>query len=54
MAVSSRAVARRIVLPPLHEGQAAAYWALARNRYKALRCGRRFGKADGSAGRAVR
>ena len=46
MAISSRAAARRIVLPPLHEGQAAAYWALQRHRFKALRCGRRFGKTE--------
>ena len=46
MPVSSRAAARRIVLPPLHEGQAAAYWALQPHQYKALRCGRRFGKTE--------
>jgi len=46
MAASSRAAARRIVLPPLHEGQTTAYWALQRHRFKALRCGRRFGKTE--------
>lgn len=30
----------------LHSGQAAAYWALHAHRFKALRCGRRFGKTD--------
>ena len=30
----------------LHSGQVAAYWALAKPRFKALRCGRRFGKTD--------
>ncbi|WIW47855.1 hypothetical protein ML401_07005 [Bradyrhizobium sp. 62B] len=29
---------------PLHNGQAKAYWALHGKRFKALRCGRRFGK----------
>jgi len=33
-------------LTPLHSGQAAAYWALLKYRFKALRCGRRFGKTD--------
>jgi hypothetical protein len=31
-------------LGPLHSGQVRAYWALQRHRFKALRCGRRFGK----------
>jgi hypothetical protein len=30
----------------LHAGQVAAYWALKPHRFKALRCGRRFGKTD--------
>ncbi len=30
----------------MHAGQAAAYWALSSHRFKALRCGRRFGKTD--------
>jgi hypothetical protein len=33
-------------LGTLHSGQAAAYWALKPHRFKALRCGRRFGKTD--------
>lgn len=36
----------RLSLGPLHAGQAAAYWALKPYRFKALRCGRRFGKTD--------
>jgi hypothetical protein len=36
----------RIVLPQLHLGQATAYAALLNHRFKALRCGRRFGKTD--------
>lgn len=35
-----------IKLQRLHEGQARAYWALHDNRFKALRCGRRFGKTE--------
>lgn len=34
----------RLYLTPLHEGQEAAYRALHGHRFKALRCGRRFGK----------
>jgi hypothetical protein len=30
----------------MHEGQAKAYVALREHRFKALRCGRRFGKTD--------
>jgi hypothetical protein len=30
----------------MHTGQLAAYWALLPHRFKALRCGRRFGKTD--------
>jgi hypothetical protein len=30
----------------MHSGQVAAYWKLQPHRYKALRCGRRFGKTD--------
>jgi hypothetical protein len=30
----------------MHAGQVAAYWALKPHRFKALRCGRRFGKTD--------
>jgi hypothetical protein len=35
-----------ISLGTLHSGQAKAYWALQKHRFKALRCGRRFGKTD--------
>lgn len=37
---------RLISLMPLHSGQVAAYRALRPYRFKALRCGRRFGKTD--------
>ena len=37
---------RVISLMPLHAGQVNAYWALRPHRFKALRCGRRFGKTD--------
>jgi hypothetical protein len=37
---------RKLSLGTLHEGQAAAYWALRPHRFKTLRCGRRFGKTD--------
>lgn len=30
----------------MHRGQANAFWALKDHRFKALRCGRRFGKTD--------
>ena len=30
----------------MHSGQAAAHWAFLNHRFKALRCGRRFGKTD--------
>jgi hypothetical protein len=33
-------------LQELHAGQLAAYWALKQQRFKALRCGRRFGKTE--------
>jgi hypothetical protein len=36
----------QLVLRPLHAGQVAAYWALKPYRFKALRCGRRFGKTE--------
>lgn len=35
-----------IILPPLHAGQIKAFAALRPYRFKALRCGRRFGKTD--------
>jgi hypothetical protein len=37
---------RVISLPQMHRGQADAYAALLGHRFKALRCGRRFGKTD--------
>ena len=40
-------ISRRVIsLMPLHSGQVKAYWALRPHRFKALRCGRRFGKTD--------
>jgi hypothetical protein len=36
----------RISIGLLHEGQRAAYNALLPHRFKALRCGRRFGKTE--------
>jgi hypothetical protein len=36
----------QISLQPLHAGQMAAHWALKSHRFKALRCGRRFGKTE--------
>jgi hypothetical protein len=42
----SRFAVPELSLRPLHAGQARAYWALQRHRFKALRCGRRFGKTD--------
>lgn len=38
--------AETITLLPLHRGQLKAHWALQGHRFKALRCGRRFGKTD--------
>lgn len=35
-----------ISIGTLHAGQWAAYWALRRHRFMALRCGRRFGKTE--------
>jgi hypothetical protein len=46
MSVSSTAPVRRILLKELHLGQLDAYWALQPHRFKALRCGRRFGKTE--------
>jgi hypothetical protein len=37
---------RQLSLVKLHSGQASAYWGLNGHRFKALRCGRRFGKTD--------
>jgi hypothetical protein len=36
----------KLSLQRMHEGQLAAHWALNRHRFKALRCGRRFGKTE--------
>src|SRR5580704_1525013 len=46
MAMQTPDAEARIVLPQLHLGQATAYAALLGQRFKALRCGRRFGKTD--------
>ena len=42
----TRPIERRLSLGTLHAGQVKAYWALKPYRFKALRCGRRFGKTD--------
>jgi hypothetical protein len=36
----------RIILPQMHSGQLKAFRALGPHRFKALRCGRRFGKTE--------
>jgi hypothetical protein len=46
MKISSRPAETQLSLGTLHSGQAVAYWALKSSRFKALRCGRRFGKTD--------
>ena len=46
MSHQSPAYKKTISLGTFHEGQARAYWALHSYRFKALRCGRRFGKTD--------
>jgi hypothetical protein len=46
MSIPSRAHGRRISLGQLHLGQLMAYRALQPHRFKALRCGRRFGKTE--------
>jgi hypothetical protein len=46
MTVPSTARGRRISLGQLHFGQSMAHWALQPHRFKALRCGRRFGKTE--------
>jgi hypothetical protein len=46
MPAQSTPQGRRISLAPLHTGQIRAHWALAPHRFKALRCGRRFGKTE--------
>jgi hypothetical protein len=35
-----------LILQAMHKGQLAAHWALKPYRFKALRCGRRFGKTE--------
>ena len=46
MSVPATARGRRISLGQLHLGQSKAHWALQPHRFKALRCGRRFGKTE--------
>jgi len=46
MSVPSTARERRISLGQLHLGQSKAHWDLQPHRFKALRCGRRFGKTE--------
>ena len=46
MFVPSTPRGRRISLGQLHFGQSKAHWALRPYRFKALRCGRRFGKTE--------
>jgi hypothetical protein len=46
MSVRSSVRSPVITLPRLHEGQWQAFWALQPHRFKALRCGRRFGKTE--------
>jgi hypothetical protein len=46
MFAPSSARAPVIALPRLHEGQWHAFWAFQARRFKALRCGRRFGKTE--------
>jgi hypothetical protein len=43
---ATAARASSIILPELHGGQIDAYWALLPHRFRALRCGRRFGKTE--------
>lgn len=46
MSAQSTPGGRRVSLGKLHSGQVAAHWALRPHRFKALRCGRRFGKTE--------
>ena len=46
MSVPATARGRRISLGQLHLGQSKAHWALQPHRFKALRCGRRFGTTE--------
>ena len=41
-----RSSSSQLSLGTMHSGQAAAHWAFSSKRFKALRCGRRFGKTD--------
>jgi hypothetical protein len=41
-----RPAGKQLSLGTMHTGQVSAYWALKPHRFKALRCGRRFGKTD--------
>lgn len=46
MAQRIQAAPQKLSLGTLHEGQVRAFLALRGHRFKALRCGRRFGKTD--------
>jgi phage terminase large subunit-like protein len=46
MPSTSRVAETKLSLGTMHSGQVAAYWNLQPHRFKALRCGRRFGKTD--------
>src|SRR5271170_6948582 len=46
MGSASRSTRNQVSLGTLHAGQVKAYWALKPYRFKALRCGRRWGKTD--------
>lgn len=46
MAPSIQTAPQKLSLGTLHEGQVRAFLALRGHRFKALRCGRRFGKTD--------
>src|SRR5712672_442400 len=46
MAQKSLTPPKTLSLGPLHTGQVRAFLALRTHRFKALRCGRRFGKTD--------
>src|SRR6267378_6472442 len=46
MPPKARPLEHRLSLGTLHSGQVKAFWELQGHRFKALRCGRRFGKTD--------
>src|ERR1700675_2631178 len=46
MTKHSNAAEGGLSLGRLHLGQVTAFWALREHRFKALRCGRRFGKTE--------